>query len=127
MQDIQNSLNTVEGNIAFDKLQALRDASKTGGALGQVSDFEIQLLKATMGSLKQSSTPEMFNKNLDRIEAQYDALINSASKEEMYKRLTEIENKRVQELEAAAPGMATTPELKPGGTYTFNPETGELE
>jgi len=49
-------LTTVKSNIGFDKLQDMRNNSPTGGALGQVSNFENELLQATLGALdpKQS-------------------------------------------------------------------------
>lgn len=44
-------VNTIKANVSFDKLQQMREASPTGGALGQVSDFENRLLQATQGTL----------------------------------------------------------------------------
>ena len=46
-------LDTIKANIGFSELQAMRDASPTGGALGQVSEFENRLLQAVQGSLQQ--------------------------------------------------------------------------
>jgi len=43
-------LNTLKSNIAFNELTAMREASKTGGALGQVSDREGRLLEASFQS-----------------------------------------------------------------------------
>lgn len=48
---LQGYLDTIKANIGFDKLQAMRDASPTGGALGQVSEFENRLLQAVQGAL----------------------------------------------------------------------------
>ena len=33
---LSNKLRTIQANISFDKLQAMREASPTGGALSQV-------------------------------------------------------------------------------------------
>lgn len=60
-------LDTIRANIGFDKLQRMRESSPTGGALGQVSERENQLLQATMGSLEQSQTKDQFLFNLRRI------------------------------------------------------------
>lgn len=65
--DLSSLLGTIKANIAFDKLQQMRAASPTGGALGAVSDFENRLLASTMGSLEQSQTPEQFKYNLQRV------------------------------------------------------------
>jgi hypothetical protein len=64
-------LDGVRANIGFDKLQAMRAASPTGGALGQVSDSENKLLQSTLGSLTQAQSREQFKYTLDRLESQY--------------------------------------------------------
>lgn len=65
--DLYNTLNTIKSNLGFDKLQAMRDASPTGGALGQVSEMENTLLQSVNGSLAQSQTKEQFIDNLNKI------------------------------------------------------------
>ena len=69
-------MTTIKGNIGFDKLQALRDASPTGGALGQVSTFELETLQAVFGSLKQSQSEEQLRYNLERFQNTYNDLIH---------------------------------------------------
>lgn len=64
-------LNTVKANAGFDKLQAMRDASPTGGALGQVSEREIGFLQSTIGNLEQSQSAEQFTDNLKRVKNAY--------------------------------------------------------
>ena len=73
---LKNRLETIKANIGFDKLQAMRDASPTGGALGQVSDFENRLLQAVMGSLEQAQRAEDLLYNLDRLENIYGRIIH---------------------------------------------------
>ena len=51
--DLKSALEQIKANIGFDKLQAMREASPTGGALGQVSNFEVRQLQAVMGNLDQ--------------------------------------------------------------------------
>lgn len=48
---LENYLTTIKANVGFDKLQSMRDASPTGGALGQVSEMENRLLQAVNGAL----------------------------------------------------------------------------
>lgn len=60
-------LETVKANLGFDKLQQMRDASPTGGALGQVSEMENKLLQATSGNLDQAQSAEQLKHNLVRI------------------------------------------------------------
>ncbi len=69
-------LNTVKAKVGFDKLQQMRESSPTGGALGQVSDFENRLLQSTMGALEQEQSKEQFVFNLRRVQAVYNAVIN---------------------------------------------------
>ena len=48
---LDNYLMEIKARVGFDQLQAMREASPTGGALGQVSDFENKLLQAINGAL----------------------------------------------------------------------------
>lgn len=69
--DVSALVNTIKANIGFDKLQAMRDASPTGGALGQVSNQEIDFLQSTLNNLNQDQSQEQFNKQLQILENQY--------------------------------------------------------
>lgn len=69
--DLARTIDTVKANIGFDKLGQMRAMSPTGGALGQVSDFENRLLQSTIANLEQSQTREQFEDNLDRVNQQY--------------------------------------------------------
>lgn len=62
--DVAELRKTIEGNISFNKLNELRQQSPTGGALGNVTDKEIELLKTTLGSLNQNQSPQQFRQNL---------------------------------------------------------------
>lgn len=66
-RDFANDLNTLKANIAFGELTAMREASKTGGALGQVSDIELKLLESSLAGLSQAQSPANFRKNLKRV------------------------------------------------------------
>lgn len=64
--DMEANLKTVEADAAFSELQNMRDNSKTGGALGQVSERELALLSSAKAALSQSQSPEQFKENLLR-------------------------------------------------------------
>jgi hypothetical protein len=66
--DVRNQLDTIKASVAFDTLQGMREASPTGGALGAVSDREMALLQAALGTLSQDSSPELLMRSLDTIE-----------------------------------------------------------
>ena len=74
--DVSSLLTTLEANIAFNALQEMRNNSPTGGALGAVSERELLLLSATMGSLKQSQSSGQFIENLERLDRQMNEIIN---------------------------------------------------
>lgn len=60
-------LDGLKSNISLERLQALRDSSPTGAALGRVTNQEINLLAAGHGSLGQSQSAEQLADNLKRI------------------------------------------------------------
>jgi cell division protein FtsI/penicillin-binding protein 2 len=54
----------LKSNIAQQELTAMREASKTGGALGNVSDKEGERLASSLGALDVTQSPEAFKKQL---------------------------------------------------------------
>jgi hypothetical protein len=62
--DFKNELASIQANVAFDRLQQMRDASKNGGALGSVTEGELDLLMSSYGNLKQSTSPKKLKENL---------------------------------------------------------------
>ena len=71
-----NLLTTIKGNAGFDKLQAMREASPTGGALGQVSNFELEQLNAAFGNLDQTNDPVELRENLINLIHVYNNIIH---------------------------------------------------
>lgn len=65
--DLRRLVDTIKGNIGFDKLQTMRMESPTGGALGQVAVQELEMLQSVFGSLDQSQSKEQFKENLVRL------------------------------------------------------------
>lgn len=74
--DLERALETIKANIGFDKLQEMRAASPTGGALGAVSDFENKLLQSTLSNLATSQSPEAFMRNLSEVERVYNEIVH---------------------------------------------------
>ncbi len=75
-RDLEATVDTIKANIGFDKLQQMRASSPTGGALGQVSDFENKLLQSVVGNLETSQSKEQFLENLGRVKRIYSDIIN---------------------------------------------------
>jgi hypothetical protein len=70
-RDLQAKLTTIKANLGFDRLQQMRDASPTGGALGQVAVQELVALQSTVASLDQAQSPKQLRDALDKIESHY--------------------------------------------------------
>ena len=64
---MESLLSTIQSNVGFDKLQAMREASPTGGALGSVTEKELAFLQSVFGSLRQDTSPENVRYNLERL------------------------------------------------------------
>lgn len=69
--DLRSSLDTIKANLSFDRLTQMREESKTGGALGSVTENELRLLGSAVASLDQSQSEEQLRKNLARVEEHY--------------------------------------------------------
>lgn len=63
----QARLNTLKSQIGFAVLQAMRDASKTGGALGAVSDTENKLLQNNIAALETVQDERQLKEQLQKI------------------------------------------------------------
>lgn len=78
--NVMANLETVAANISFDKLNEMRKASPTGGALGNVTEKELDLLKASMAALRQSQGSDQFSKNLQRVKDNFLDVIHGPGK-----------------------------------------------
>ena len=74
--DLSNLLDTIKANIGFNRLQEMREASPTGGALGQVTERELARLEAVVASLSQSQSEEQFLENLAIVEQTFADVIH---------------------------------------------------
>ena len=70
-RDLDAKLTSIKANLGFDRLQQMRDASPTGGALGQVAVQELVALQSTVASLDQLQSPEQMRAALKKIETHY--------------------------------------------------------
>jgi hypothetical protein len=60
-------LESLKSDLAFSVLSALRETSKSGGALGQVSNYEEEMLKSALGALNLDLNPDQFKEQLNRV------------------------------------------------------------
>jgi hypothetical protein len=64
---LEGLLNTIRANVGFDTLLQMRLSSPTGGALGNVSDYEGKQLQAAIADLTQARDPEEVRRALERV------------------------------------------------------------
>jgi hypothetical protein len=76
---LASNLTTITANLAFDKLQDMRNNSPTGGALGNVSNLELESLKSAIANLNQSLDKTSLAKNLATVEAIYSRILAAAN------------------------------------------------
>lgn len=67
-RDFAAELETLKANISFNELTQMREASKTGSSLGNVSDRETSLLSSTLGALDAGQSPAALRGQLQKIE-----------------------------------------------------------
>ena len=112
--DLEALMKPIEAEAAFSTLQAMREASKTGGALGQVSDKEIELLKNARGALSRSQSKEQFIQNLERYKETYNNIINGSA---AY--IKKVEEYRAEILaNKVDPNATATYRMNADGTFT---------
>lgn len=76
-RDLRAKLETIKANLGFDRLQQMREASPTGGALGAVAVQELTALQSTVASLDQAQSPAELKKSLERIDKHYNKWLST--------------------------------------------------
>lgn len=116
--DISQNLKTLKANASFERLQAMRDASPTGGALGGVSEKEMALLESSYAALEQSQSDEQFKRNLIRFHNTYMDVVHGREAGSQYHRSIDfgVEQKPAS---AAGPAVGTIMTGSDGVQYRF--------
>ncbi len=73
---LERFAESVKSNISIDRLQAMREASPTGGALGQIPVQQQKFLMQLLGSLDVVQKPAVLLDNMRRIYNIYNDLIH---------------------------------------------------
>jgi hypothetical protein len=71
-RELNGYISTIKANLAFDRLSEMRRKSKTGGALGQVSNIELELLKNSISALDGNLQKEPFLRKLKEVRKHYE-------------------------------------------------------
>ena len=117
--DLAQKLKTVDANLAFGELQKMRDNSPTGGALGNVTENELALLRSTVSNLDPNQSQEEFLAALGRARDSYVGMLTRVAPD-LSGRLSQEYRKRGDPLAGyaltgAADGPAQDSILNPAG------------
>lgn len=97
--DLRSTITTVKANLGFAELQAMRDASPTGGALGQVAVQELEALQSAVANLDANQSEDQLRGNLQLVKQLLD-------RQKMYRQMS-------MEAKFSAPGEGAP--QQPGG------------
>jgi hypothetical protein len=78
---LQQFIESIASNIGIDRLQAMRESSPTGGALGQVPFQQQVRLEQLLGSLDIRQPKDVLEANMKRISNMYMDLIHGTPEE----------------------------------------------
>jgi hypothetical protein len=114
--NLQGKLDTLKSKMAFGVLQSMRDASKTGGAVGQVSDFEERMLQQYIANIRTDQGADSFR-------AQMQEVIDYAQRVK-----GELAEAYQREYGGGGqpPNLQSQPQQQPK-IRTYNPQTDQLE
>ncbi len=110
-KDFSAELKTLAANIAFNELAQMRATSKTGGALGAISDREGQLLQSALGALDQDQSPGNVTRQLAQIK-------DSIQKWQMAKGVGGV-SPAVGHTQTPAPSAGPTPTTPQGKRFSI--------
>lgn len=65
--DLSAKMGSIAARVGFQAMQDMRAASKTGGAVGSVSDYEEKLFQQQIASLDTKQSPEQMKQSLQAI------------------------------------------------------------
>jgi hypothetical protein len=75
--DLNKAVDTIKANLGFQELQAMRENSPTGGALGAIAVQELQALQSTIASLDTAQSQDQLKTNLAQIKTHYQNVIDT--------------------------------------------------
>lgn len=70
--DLEKDVETIKANLGFKELQDMREASPTGGALGQVAVQELNFLQAALANLDTGQSEPQLKKNLNAVKTHFE-------------------------------------------------------
>lgn len=73
---VRNYIDTIKSNITIEVLTAMRQASTTGAAFGNVSDFEGLMMQSAFGTLDQTGDSQVLADNIRRVNSTMKLIID---------------------------------------------------
>lgn len=70
--NLDKTIDTIKANIGFQELHQMREASPTGGALGQVAVQELNMLQSVLGSLDKGQSEGQLRANLQQAKQHFE-------------------------------------------------------
>jgi len=98
--DVEREIETIKANLGFQELQAMREASPTGGALGAIAVQELVALQATVANLDIGQSEKQLRANLNKVKSHYQRWLNAAE--------GRTPTRAAQPARASAPAKAST-------------------
>lgn len=131
--NMRRTVDMIKANLGFNELSAMRQASPTGGALGNISNQEIKYLQATIANLDPDQSAEQLSANIDKIVTHYTNWKNVVMqhRQERSQSLGYVPPSQGGTPPGAQPVVPGTPIAQPAGPspqrLRLNPQTGKLE
>lgn len=126
----QSLIKPLKDSIAKESLDAMRASSPSGGALGNASNADIELLKSRYGALEIETDPVIWRQNLNRfIETQLDVAHGTSEQRKKLVQEGELTNEQYFEIESQYPAftMGRSGETVPRQSEGVSPQTRESE
>ena len=115
--DLAATLETVKANLGFDRLQQMREASPTGGALGAVAVQELTALQSSLANLDPNQSPAQLKRNLESIEKHYAGWLRAV-------RQANMQGAGQENSSAARPVTQADFDRLPAGSLYVDPDDG---
>jgi len=71
--DLDEAIEPIRAITSFEQLNRMKEASRTGGALGQIAVRELELLASSVASLNTSQGPDQLKENLRKVAQHFEA------------------------------------------------------
>lgn len=129
--NLDAALRPIRARIGFDELTRMREMSPTGGALGQVSNFENQLLQATKGALEIGVDRETMRRNLlnyrDAQMAMIHGIVDNQGRLRRLESQGDLDALRAGRFRVATQADVGRLRSQSGGIMNYNRQTGAFE